>query len=94
MVLMLQRKLRSTNGFRDGREDLEDDPRTGKPTTSRNDENIEAVQNLMKEDRRISQERCEKESPEEEERGTRKEKTLVRELKGLRAQPELQQAFV
>ena len=36
----------------------------------------------------------EKESPEEEGRDSRKEKFLVREVKGLRAQPELQQAFV
>ena len=32
--------------------------------------------------------------PEKEERGHRKEKISVRELKGLLAQPELQQAFV
>ena len=37
---------------------------------------------------------CEKESPEKEGKGTRKEKTLVKELKVLRAQPELQQAFI
>ena len=33
-------------------------------------------------------------SPEKEGRGSRKEKMLVREVKGLRAQPELQQAFM
>ena len=39
--------------FREGREDLEDDPRAGRPTTSRNAEKIDAVQHLIDEDRRI-----------------------------------------
>ena len=36
----------------------------------------------------------EKESKEKEGRDSRKEKILAREVKSLRAQPELQQAFV
>lgn len=40
--------------FREGRDDLEDDPRPGRPTTSRNDEKIHAVQHLIDEDRRIT----------------------------------------
>ena len=48
----------------------------------------------VRQPRRRGEGGCEKESSEKEERGTRKEKTLVRELRGLRAQPELQQAFI
>ena len=40
--------------FKEGRDDFEDDPRSGRPRTSKNDENIEAAQNLIEEGRRIT----------------------------------------
>jgi histone-lysine N-methyltransferase SETMAR len=40
--------------FQEGREDLEDDPRIGRPKTSRNDEKVNAVRNLIDEDQRIT----------------------------------------
>ena len=40
--------------FKDGRGDLEDDPRGGRPSTSKNAQNIELVRNLIEEDRRIT----------------------------------------
>jgi len=39
--------------FKRGRTSLEDDPREGRPRTSRTDENINAVLQLVREDRRI-----------------------------------------
>ena len=32
--------------FRDGREDIEDDPRSGRPTERRNDNNVEKISQL------------------------------------------------
>ena len=40
--------------FKDGRGDLEDDPRGGRPSTSKNAQNTELVRNLVEEDRRIT----------------------------------------
>ena len=40
--------------FKEGRDDFEDDPCSGRPGTSKNDEIIEAAQNLIEEDRRIT----------------------------------------
>lgn len=40
--------------FKEGREQLEDDAREGRPTTSKTQENIRIVENLIKEDRRIN----------------------------------------
>ena len=40
--------------FQRGRESLEDDPRSGRPTTSASPENIEKVHKLVIENRRIS----------------------------------------
>jgi histone-lysine N-methyltransferase SETMAR len=40
--------------FKEGREDLQDDPRTGRPSSSKNKEIVELVQNLVEEDRRIT----------------------------------------
>ena len=37
--------------FRDGREDLKDDARSGRPLTARTDENMESVCHLLTEDR-------------------------------------------
>ena len=40
--------------FRDGREAVEDDEGRGRPTTSKNNEKIDFVRNLVKEDRRLT----------------------------------------
>ena len=39
--------------FREGREELEDDPRIGRRTTSKNQENSQAAQNLIEDARKI-----------------------------------------
>ena len=40
--------------FTSGRDDVEDDPKPGRPTTSRNDENIQKVNELVRSDRRMT----------------------------------------
>ena len=40
--------------FKEGRENVEDDPRSGRPISSTNDENVEVVQAVMVKDRRLS----------------------------------------
>ena len=40
--------------FRDGREDVKDDARSGRPSTARTDENVESVHHLLTEDRRTT----------------------------------------
>ena len=40
--------------FKEGRDQLDDDPRGGRPTTAKNQENIRLVQNLVEEDRRVT----------------------------------------
>ena len=40
--------------FRDGREDVKDDARSGRPSTARTDENVESVRRLLTEDRRTT----------------------------------------
>lgn len=40
--------------FKTGRTSLEDDPRSGRPSTSVNERNITAVEDLLKEDRRMT----------------------------------------
>lgn len=40
--------------FQDGREDVEDDARPGRPSTSKTDENIEKIGNLIRSDRRLT----------------------------------------
>lgn len=42
------------NRFKAGRTSLEDDPRSGRPSTSVNDRTVVAVENLLKADRRIT----------------------------------------
>jgi len=37
--------------FKEGRENVEDDPRSGRPVSSTNDENVEVVQAVMVKDR-------------------------------------------
>ena len=38
--------------FRDGREDVKDNARSGHPSTARTDDNVESVHHLLTEDRR------------------------------------------
>ena len=40
--------------FREGKEDMEDDPRSGRPTTSRTNENVERVKEKVRSDRRLT----------------------------------------
>ena len=40
--------------FRDGREDIEDDPRSGRPTECRNDNNVEMISQLLRQNRHLS----------------------------------------
>ena len=40
--------------FTEGREDVNDDARPGRPSTSTTDENVEAVKNIVKKNRRIT----------------------------------------
>jgi len=40
--------------FRDGREDVKDDARSGRPSTGRTDENVESVRRLLTEGRRTT----------------------------------------
>src|SRR5215469_15572698 len=40
--------------FQDGREDVKDDARSGRPSTARSDENVESVSHLLTEDRRTT----------------------------------------
>ena len=39
--------------FKEGRENVEDDPRSGKPISSTNDENVEVARAVMVKDRRL-----------------------------------------
>ena len=40
--------------FREGRESVKDNERSGRPTTSRTDDNIAAVDKMVKEDRKVT----------------------------------------
>ena len=40
--------------FKEGRENVEDDPRSRRPTSSTNDENVEVVRAVMAKDRQLS----------------------------------------
>ena len=40
--------------FKEGREDTEDDPRSGRPTTSTTDENVEEIRKIVLQNRRIT----------------------------------------
>jgi len=48
----LPRVYRRYASFRNGREDLKDDARSGRPSTARTDGNVEYVRRLLTEDRR------------------------------------------
>jgi len=39
--------------FKEGREDVQDDPRSGQPKTQRTDENVDRVRTLVRSDRRL-----------------------------------------
>jgi len=41
--------------FRDGREDIEDDPRSGQPTECCNDNNVKKISQLLLQNRHLSQ---------------------------------------
>ena len=40
--------------FKEGRENVEDDPRSGRPISSTNDQNVEVVRTVIAKDRRLS----------------------------------------
>ena len=40
--------------FKEGREEMEDDHRSGRPSTSRSDENVERVRQKVRSDRRLT----------------------------------------
>ena len=40
--------------FKEGRENVEDDPRSGRPISSINDQNVEVVRAVMAKDRQLS----------------------------------------
>jgi len=40
--------------FKEGRENVENNPRSGRPNSSRNDQNVEVVRAVMAKDRRLS----------------------------------------
>jgi len=48
--------------FKEGRENVEDDPRSGRPISSTNDQNVEMVRAVMVKDRRLSVRMIAKES--------------------------------
>ncbi|UYV72490.1 hypothetical protein LAZ67_9003364 [Cordylochernes scorpioides] len=66
MIIMILRKAfkddcisRSQSGkwhkaFKEGREEVADEPRSGRPTTSRTDENVDRVLEVLRTDRRLS----------------------------------------
>ena len=53
-MVALPRVYRRYASFRNGREDLKDDARSGRPSTARTDENVESVRRLLTEDRRAT----------------------------------------
>jgi transposase len=46
--------FRWSGRFRDGREDTEDDPRSGRPTECRSDNNVEKISQLLLQSRHLS----------------------------------------
>ena len=40
--------------FKEGREEVEDEPRSGRPSTSRTEDNIEFVKQMVRADRRLT----------------------------------------
>ena len=52
-ALALSNVFRWYGRFRDGREDIEDDPRSGRPTECRNDNNVEKISQLLLQNRHL-----------------------------------------
>lgn len=52
--LSCARVLESFKRFQDGREYVEDDARSGRPSTSKKDENIDKIGNMIRSDRRLT----------------------------------------
>ncbi|UYV65641.1 hypothetical protein LAZ67_3004938 [Cordylochernes scorpioides] len=46
--------LRTPSAFKEGREEVADEPRSGRPTTARTDENVDRVLEVLRTDRRLS----------------------------------------
>jgi len=53
-ALLRSKVFRWYGRFRDGREDNEDDPRSGRPTECRNDKNVEKISQLLLQNRHVS----------------------------------------
>jgi len=53
-VLSRAQVFRWFKAFSEGRKLIEDEPRSGRPSTSKNDENIAKVRNLVRSDRRMT----------------------------------------
>ncbi|KAJ8935783.1 hypothetical protein NQ318_018410 [Aromia moschata] len=54
LVLVLQNALRKHKAFAEGREDVNDENRAGRPSTSSSDDNVKRVRDLLNIDRRLS----------------------------------------
>jgi len=54
-ALSRTRVFRWYKAFLDGRESVEDEPRSGRPCTSKTDDNVTKVRDLVRSDRRLSQ---------------------------------------
>ena len=52
--LFRSKVFRSYGRFRDGLEDIEDDPRSGRPTDCRNDNNVEKISQLLLQNLQLS----------------------------------------
>ena len=46
--------FRRHKSFSEGREQAEDEPRAGRPSTSKTDDNVERVRSLVRSDRRLT----------------------------------------
>ena len=53
-TLSITMVFKGHKAFKEGRENVEDDPRSGRPISSTNDENVEVVPAVMVKDRRLS----------------------------------------
>jgi len=54
LFIIFPGKKKWHKAFKDGREEVADEARSGRPSTSRNDENVQRVRNLLNSDRRFS----------------------------------------